>query len=316
MIEDIFKNMSFFKNFLSSINDGGRIFSYLIVSKDAYSANTVAKLMAQALLCHNMCGTCENCKKVLVHSHPDVKVFPEKDRLVVEDSKKIVDESYAKPIMADKKVIIIKNIEEATEEAQNKLLKSLEEPNKNVYYLLTCSFEEKILPTIKSRCFKVEIPFINSAEILPLLKGQNKELAIAIGNGFLAKTIELDKNEQLVDITHLAVSLITELNSSKQAVVWSKRLLEQKQNFQLILEIFGLILEDALSLKINKQANIHLNSLFKEILFIARDFSIKCLTGLAGLIIDVMKELTYNVNLSLVVDNFIMNILEVKYLCK
>ena len=84
-IEDIFKNMPFFKAFLNAQN--GRNFSYLIIS-EAFSASVVAKLFAQALMCKDMCGKCENCQKIALGSHPDVKIFPENGRLLVEDSKK------------------------------------------------------------------------------------------------------------------------------------------------------------------------------------------------------------------------------------
>ena len=192
MIEHIFKNMTFFIAFINAQN--GRNFSYLIIS-EAFSASVVAKLFAQALLCKDMCGKCENCQKIVLGSHPDVKIFPENGRLLVEDSKKIVEESFVRPIFADKKIIIIQNLEDATEEAQNKLLKSLEEPNDSVTYILTTASPEKVLPTIRSRCIKIQIPPVKNSDVAPFLAGdeKTKTLALAIGGGQVAKTIELSK---------------------------------------------------------------------------------------------------------------------------
>ena len=315
MIEDIFKNMPFFKAFLNAQN--GRNFSYLIIS-EAFSASVVAKLFAQALLCKDMCGKCENCQKIALGSHPDVKIFPEKGRLLVEDSKKIVEESFVRPIFADKKVIIIQNLEDATEEAQNKLLKSLEEPNDSVTYILTTASPEKVLPTIRSRCIKIQIPPVKNSDIAPFLAGdeKTKTLALAIGDGQVAKTIELSKMENLADLVELAIGLVQDLSSSRQAVVWSKKLLDEKPNFALVMQILGLVIEDALALKTNKKAKIRLESEGEKLAKIAGELSVKCLVRLSELIVEAMRQLSYNVNFPLIVDNLVMNILEVKYLCK
>lgn len=318
MLEDIFKSMPFFQTFLSTLKKGGHVFSYLIVSKDAFSANMVAKLFAQAIICPEMCNECENCKKLQAGGHPDVKIYPEKGKLLVEESKRIVEESFVKPIFAERKVLIVQNIENSTEEAQNKLLKSLEEPNEKVAYVLTSSFPEKILPTIKSRCIKVEVPPLPAQTVLPLLKGddQEKSLAVAIGGGYLSKTLQLAERGDLQELALLAIELLVKLSSSKQAILWSKRLIDKKEDFSLIMEIFGLVLEDVLLLKTNKKAGIRLEGLRKQLNEVSDELSVKCLVALSGLIVKAMKEIGYNVNFPLVVDNLVMNILEVKYLCK
>ena len=320
MLENLFKNMTFYKSFLNTIKKGGHVFSYLIVSKDLLSAQTVAKLFAKTILCTNVCGKCENCQKINAGVHPDVKVFPEKnDKLLVEESKRIVEESFVKPIFADKKIIIIQNFENSTEEAQNKLLKSLEEPNESVVYILTASSTEKILPTILSRCVKVEVPPISEKSILPMMQNiddEIKQISIVAGEGYISKTLELSKKENLFDIFNLAFDILKCLNSSRQAVLWSKKVLDLKNDFDLFIEIFSLIIEDLLLLKANKNAKNKFGFARNKLEELAEELSIKCLINLAKLAVKVVKEKYFNVNFSLIVDNFIMDILEVKYLCK
>lgn len=318
MLENLFKNMPFFKTLAQTSKRDGQIFSYLLVCEDIESTKIVAKLLAQMSLCEDLCGVCENCKKILHNSHPDVKVFPEKDRLMVEDSKKIVEESFIKPIFANKKIIIINNIQDSTEQAQNKLLKTLEEPAENVVFILTSSSLEKILPTVRSRCFKVAIPSIDKTKILPYLSGdeRSQKLAIALGNGYVTKSIELSKVDNLNDIFDLTCTLFLNLFSSKEAILFSKRLLDEKDRFALILEMFCLIIEDAVMFKANKHAVLRLDSERKKIEEIANLLSIRCLLRLSGLALEASKQLSYNVNIQLIIDNLVMNILEVKYLCK
>ena len=318
MLEKLFKDMPFFKNLANASEKTGQGFSYLIISEDICSAKLVAKLLAQLVLCKKMCGECENCQKILHNAHPDVKIFPEKDRLVVDDSKKIVEESFIKPVFANKKVIIINDVQDATEQAQNKLLKTLEEHNDNVVFILTSSSLEKVLPTVRSRCFKVQLPTLDKNKILPYLEGDDrtKKLALALGGGHLTKSIELSKIENLTEIFELAISLFSNLYSSREAILFSKKLLDEKAQLKLVLEMFCLIIEDAILIKTNKQAVIKLESERKKIENIANMLSIKCLLRISELSVEVAKQISYNVSIQLIVDNFVMNILEVKYLCK
>ena len=98
--------------------------------------------------------------------------------------------------------------------------------------------------------------------------------------------------------------------------MWSKKLLDEKPSFALVMQILGLVIEDALALKTNKKAKIRLESEGEKLAKIAGELSVKCLVRLSELIVEAMRQLSYNVNFPLIVDNLVMNILEVKYLCK
>ena len=80
--------------------------------------------------------------------------------------------------------------------------------------------------------------------------------------------------------------------------------------------MFCLIIEDAVMFKANKHAVLRLDSERKKIEEIANLLSIRCLLRLSGLALEASKQLSYNVNIQLIIDNLVMNILEVKYLCK
>lgn len=318
MLDEIFKNSLQFKNFLKTVKNGNAAHSFLLISKDAFSAQEMANLFAQVLICPNVCGDCENCQKIIHHLHPDVKYFPQGAKLLVDDSKKIVEESFTKPIFADKKIFIIQNVDLSTDEAQNKLLKSLEEPQNNVYYILTTSNSDKVLPTIKSRCDKIVLSPADEEQIQKYITcdEKNKYLALKIGQGFVAKTLQLSKKSNLQELFEVALGLLKDLSSSKDAVVWTKKIVDQKTDFNLITEMASILIEDALLIKVDKNNQITFDKFASVVLEIAQANSIKCLSQLQAVFDRAVRDLSYNVSLPLVADNLVMKILEVKYLCK
>lgn len=318
MIIDILKNTDDYNEFLQSVKNSQQMHTFLLISKDSFYSLEMATLFAKALLCPETCELCPNCKKVNSRTHPDVKFYPENKKLLVEDSKKIVEESSIKPIFSDKKIFIISSIDNSTEEAQNKLLKSLEEPNDAVYYILTATNLDKILPTIISRCNKIELSQVNKNEIKPFLKGDDctNELALCLGGGYLNKTIEISKMKNLQEIFELCADILLKLNSSKQALFFVKKILDFKNDFNIIIEMLCFLIEDALLIKAQKKEEIKFKLFEKEISQISSELSIKCLSSFIPVINKAMKESFFNVNPFLIVDNLVMNFLEVKYLCK
>ena len=275
------------------------------------------KTFAQAILCEDLCDECLNCKKLLSDNHPDVMYFPTKNQLLVEDSNKISSESFIRPIFADKKVFVIKDFDKSTAEAQNKLLKIFEEPNENVYYLLSTTNREKVLPTIRSRCFKISLPILEKAQIeKEIIASCDKELVLELGKGNLGKTIELSRKRDLEEIFGIAKSIFCEMKNSKQVVVYANKILAKKESFDLIVEMVCQILEDLLAKICKKEELIVLKSQTNFFELIVNDFSVKSVCEIEKLIRKLQEERFFNVNLPAIVDNLLLGILEVKYLCK
>lgn len=318
MIRKILQDREEFKKVLEDIRLGKQAHSYLIISNDSFTAKEFTRLIANALLCSDLCGKCENCIK-LGKDHPDVKYFPKKNQLLVEDSNYIVDESFVKPIFADSKIFIIDDFDKSTSEAQNKLLKVLEEPNSNMYYLLSTSNAQNVLPTIKSRCFKIEIGAFSRDIIekeLTEFDRDTKEIALALGNGYLGRTIELSKKKNLGDIFMLATNIICKMKSSKEVLVYSKKIMDNKDDILFIFEILSMILEDLIAIKTKQKDVVRLKYIESELNQVADEYSMKCITEIEKLIRNDVKEMKFFTNTTLIVDNFLMNMLEVKYLCR
>lgn len=244
----------------------------------------------------------------------DVKVYPKNgEKLLVADANEIVGEAYIKPVNLPYKVFLINNFDVSTEEAQNKLLKILEEPPKNVYFILSVKNEEKVLPTIKSRCDKIKIAPLSEEEMDAVCKDK---LACVLGGGYVGKTLALEKNRDLSSIADFAVSLLTELKNSKQVLSFSKKMLEVKTNLNLILEIVSLCIEDIIKLKCESEDLCKLKSYKSDLRDVEPEFSIEALCEISRLISKFREKLEFNANLTVAVDNFLLKMLEVKFLCK
>lgn len=149
--------------------------AYLVCGPEHVGKMTLALDIARALNCNQPnapCGQCPTCHKISTGKHPDIMVFDllsarmkEKDRdrenRVKEIGVEVVDDiihfSSLPPYEGRYRVMIVDDAEQLSPEAANRLLKTLEEPEERVIYILLTVSEKLVLPTIASRCQKLEL---------------------------------------------------------------------------------------------------------------------------------------------------------------
>ena len=230
---------------------------YLFFSIDNLTNMQYAKTLALGLLCNDCgCLTCPNCLKVQQGVHPDLIEFPKNKSFNVQDAKDIVEEATKKPMLCEHKVIVIHNIDNSSEEAQNKILKTIEEPPKNVYFIVTASSLDKVLPTIKSRLVKKEIMPFSRTELSQILnehsQKQSFELALIKGGGYVGKTLDIVENEQYMQTYLLCKDVVCKLKSSADVLSYLPEKLD-KTTFTNILEILLSMFRDLLMINQNKE---------------------------------------------------------------
>ena len=315
-LKTLVKEQEKFKSLVEEIEKGKLAKSTLIFSADKVYLKEFALSLACAIL--------EGGDKDGVHSqkarlfaHPDVKSYPLKEKFLVGDSQEIVDECFIKPIFADKKVFIINGFDEAMEIAQNKLLKVLEEPPENVYFILTATNQNLVLPTIKSRCNKVELPKLPADKIEKVMIAyENGSLLSKMCDGNVGEAIEMAKKGNGEQIFGTALSLLTELNTSKNLLMYSKKVFALKDDGIKVLQIYSLLLEDMLYIKAGKIDNVRFGGQMSSLERVKDDFTIKAICEIRRLIDNAMKEISFNGNMTLIVENLLLGILEVKYICR
>lgn len=312
-IAEIIKNQNFFKKLEEKTLSNSLLF-YCEDDKTSEVTLILTALMLNYKTYALMNENSAEYKRVLNGADLDIKIYPKnKEKLLVSDSNEIVDEVFIKPTNKENKVFIIENIDLSTTEAQNKLLKVLEEPPKNVYFLISAKQADRVLPTIKSRCDKITIEKLPLSEIEKVCKNP---LACMLCEGYVGKADELSKNSNLNEIVDFAVSLVCDLKNSAQVLRFSKHFQELKGDIDLILKIYSFCLEDMLKIKTEIKDYCLMKMFLPKIESVEGEFSVQAICEILNLITFFRKKLEFNANLSVAIDNLLLKILEVKYICK
>lgn len=137
----------------------------------------MARYLASSLLCEGgkdklPCGECRPCRLIAEGIHPDV-ILPEKDRkkvISVDAVKRLRRDAFVQPTMALRKVYLFERAEELNTEGQNALLKLLEEPPANTYFILLCLTRTTLLPTVLSRAALFSAEPLSDADLAVFLR--------------------------------------------------------------------------------------------------------------------------------------------------
>ena len=181
MFENILGNEEIKKRLELSIKSSKILHSYLFTGIDGIGKFLLAKEFAQNILCLNKEENvdCTSCIKFKTDNHPDyILIEPDGNAIKIEQIRNLQKRIYEKPIISDKKICIINDAESMTKEAQNCLLKTLEEPPEYIVIILISKNESNLLTTIKSRCIITRFAKISSEEIKKYIEKNYNDLNI------------------------------------------------------------------------------------------------------------------------------------------
>lgn len=138
------------------------VHAYLLTGARGIGKRTLAKVLASALFCvseNKPCGCCAACKRVADGNEPDVLTLFSDDgsKIKIDAVREIIQKVSQHAFGSGYRVVLIEPVENMTQEAQNCLLKSLEEPIANVVFLLMTHELTATLGTIASRCIRVKL---------------------------------------------------------------------------------------------------------------------------------------------------------------
>lgn len=202
MFNDIIGNDENKKKLEYIVKNNNISHSYIFSGISGIGKFMFAKEFAKAILCLNNekkpCNNCRACKSFENNNNPDIIIIDEQDESIkTEQIKELVKNILEKPIQGDKKIYIINNSENMTREAQNSLLKTLEEPPEYVIVILITSNENLLLNTIKSRCIKIQFQNLSDEEIKQYFRMANQVIddsIIKIFGGSIEKALKLKDN--------------------------------------------------------------------------------------------------------------------------
>lgn len=250
MFDKIIGNDKIKEMLYKSVKDKKTSHSYLFVGIEGIGKKEIAKEFAKMLLCINdnkHCNTCKSCIEFDSNNNPDfLYIEPDGNSVKIEQIRYIQRKIQEKPIISDKKVYIINDADKMTTEAQNCLLKTLEEPPEYSTIILIGSNENMFLSTIKSRCMIIHFSKIEDEKIRKYLeeKYELKDIStnmLEMFQGSIGKAILLkDKKEQYEKIELIIKSLTQK--SIIDILNMSEILYKSKEEIFDILEYINVIL--------------------------------------------------------------------------
>lgn len=183
--------------------------SYMFLGQEGIGKKIVAKEFAKAILCLDenkqkqslYCDKCKSCIEFSSNNNPDfIYLEPEETKIKIDQIRNMQIKVAEKPIISQNKVYIIDDADTMTNEAQNCLLKTLEEPPEYVTIILIGKNEDNFLTTIKSRCTKLHFDKISNEELKKYLVINNmpdvSEELLQMADGSIKKLLEITENEE------------------------------------------------------------------------------------------------------------------------
>ena len=162
---------------LAAFVNGGRFpHALLLEGPEGSGRRTFAREIAAALFCrgeHKPCGSCNQCRKVLERNHPNVEYYGgdgSRRSFHIDTIRQLRQNAWLLPGEAPCRVCVLCGAENMTDQAQNALLKILEEPPEHTVFILTAENRAMLLPTILSRVQTIRLEPLTPAEILPVLR--------------------------------------------------------------------------------------------------------------------------------------------------
>lgn len=217
MFNNILGNEGLKQELINAVKLNKTSHSYLFIGTEGIGKKLIAKEFAKMLLClddNKYCNKCKSCIEFNSENNPDFSIIePDGNSIKIEQIRELQRKVTEKPIIANKKVYIINDSDKMTIEAQNCLLKTLEEPPEFVTIILIGANENSFLSTIKSRCMILHFENIDKNIIKNYLKENfqveiNSKIMLEAFQGSIGKALEIkEKQEQYEKIEDIIYNL-------------------------------------------------------------------------------------------------------------
>lgn len=219
--------------------------AYLFTGPRGTGKTSTARIFAKSLNCVNgptitPCNECENCKNITNSIPIDVIEIDAASNRSVNDADEIIQKVALAPVNSRYKIYIIDEVHMLTNQAFNALLKTLEEPPKNVIFILATTEVHKVLDTIKSRCQRFDFKRITTEDISKHLRYISEKEGINITDdalSYIAQNSAGGMRDSIALLDQLSV-----LNSSESAIdVDDINRLLGRLSFDSLTTLFGMI---------------------------------------------------------------------------
>jgi len=243
---------------------GGRIsHAYLFAGDPGSGKKFLATTFAAALECEGEgerpCMKCRSCRKALSRNHPDISLLvPEKpDVISVGEIRELTAQAAVKPYEGKYKIFIINDAEKMNQQAQNALLKTLEEPPAYMVLMLLANRPEQLLPTIASRCVRLDVETVPDDEIKAYLMGEmdmtgdEADVAAAFAQGNVGRAKAIAEDGSFAEMAKGTVAVVSAAKeyTVKQMLDAAEELAPDKESLRSLFNVMLLWFRDVLLFK-------------------------------------------------------------------
>lgn len=270
--KDVVGHKNIIKYISSAVQADAVSHAYILNGERGSGKRLLANLFAMSLQCQNRaedgeaCGKCQSCKQVQSGNQPDIiKVTHEKPNTIsVDDIRTQVNNDIViKPYSSKYKIYIIPEADLMSAQAQNALLKTIEEPPEYAVIMLLTENAEALLPTIRSRCVMMKLRNIKDQLVKKYLMEQMEipdykaDVCVAFAQGNMGKAIMLATSEYFNEIKEEGVHLLRNIDEMNVSELMDavKKCMTYKMEINDYLDMIAIWYRDVLIYKATKNVD-------------------------------------------------------------
>lgn len=271
-----FKDVVGHKNIIqyigNAVTSGAISHAYILNGERGSGKKLLANLFAMSLQCQNRdedgdaCGKCQSCKQSVSGNQPDIiRVTHEKPTTISVDDirEQVNNDIQIKPYSSPYKIYIIAEADMMSVQAQNALLKTIEEPPEYAVIILLTENAETLLPTIRSRCVMLKLRNIKDQLVKKYLMEQMEipdykaDVCVAFAQGNMGKAIALATSEYFNEIKEEAVHLLRNIDDMQVEELMGavKKCSAYKMNISDYMDVIAIWYRDVLIYKATKNVD-------------------------------------------------------------
>lgn len=247
-----------------AIETGQVSHAYIFSGEKGTGKHRLAQAFAETLQCtgegEHPCGECHSCRQAISGNHPDIiYVRHEKPASIgVEDIREqLTGDIQIRPYNGKYKIYIIQDAEKMTVQAQNAILKTIEEPPEYAVILLLTTNEQIFLDTIRSRCVLLSLKPVQDQKVKAYLMEElqipdyQADICVAFAQGNIGKAVRLASSEDFTAIKASAMQLLRNAGKMEisELIDYVKEVQEYKLSIQDYLDILALWYRDMVYFK-------------------------------------------------------------------
>ncbi|MDD4839528.1 MAG: hypothetical protein PHE93_02495 [Clostridia bacterium] len=293
--------------------------AYMFVSPDDEAIANFFMLIACSTYCasNDACMDCSECSKVLHYNHPNVFwVNLAGEQIKVDDIRELTTSAYIKAFDDSPKLYFILGADQMNSQAQNKLLKTLEEPPAGVTIFLGVSNVSAVKDTIHSRCRSINFDLFDYDtifnEILALTDDRElSSIAAACSEGELGKAHKIALSPEYTALYRSALDVLKNMTKSSDIAKYLSAEYMPK-NLDDFLAVLSILLRDIMVARFDKTLILS-KHLQDDITPLIQQFSEKAIVEIQGFIAEARKKIFFHISAITILETLYFGMLEVKH---